>query len=199
MQRDKAEQIHQQLWKVQQEEEKMPIITEEVCVRARRRERFSVTVYWIVMSFTALFAIGFVRNLLLLRDLWLTTGTAWALAALCFISWRLVRAGPARMYPAEPCVQFLLRELEGKRQGFLWIRWLVVLLFPAVLLLWWGGGPVLRAKALGVQSPSVLQLLKGPVLPVIMGLLLVFIWFAFSRQARKVGQEIEKLRHDERI
>ncbi len=196
MQRDEREQFHEQLWKIQEEEE-MSATVEEICARARRREKFSVTAYWTVLGSTALFAIGFIRNLIQFRDPWLITGTAWALAALCYVSWRLVRKGPARMLPAEACVQFLRRELEGKRQGYLCIRWLVVLLFPAILASWWGGGPVLRAKALGVQSTSVLQLLRGPVPLVVMGLIITFVWFAFSRQAQKIEGEIEKLRGSE--
>jgi hypothetical protein len=132
MQRDEQEQFHQYFWK-SQEEESMQLTVEDVCVRARMREKVSVRAYWIFLGFTALFAAAFVRNLIHFRDPWLIAGTARALAALCYISWRLIRNGPARIRPAETCVQFLRREFEGQRQSLLWIRWLSLLLFPAIL------------------------------------------------------------------
>ncbi len=69
----------------------------------------------------------------------------------------------------------------------------VVLFAPAILALWWGGGPVLAAKNLGVQSARVLQLLAGPTPLIVMAVILAFIWFAFWKQGRKVDREIEKL------
>lgn len=197
MEKDEREQLRERLWKVRGEGE-MPLLVDEICARARRREMLSVIAYWTVLGFTGLFATAFVWNLIQFRDPWLITGTGWALAALCFISWRLLRKGPTRIRPAEPCAEFLRRELESKRQGFLFIRWLSVLLFPAILSSWWGDGPALRAKALGLQTPAILQFLRGPVPLIVSGLILAFIWFAFSRQARKVDGEIEQLRADER-
>jgi hypothetical protein len=194
MQRDEQQEIHQELWESQEDEGSMELTVEEVCARARMREKGSVRAYWVVLGFTTLFTAGFIRNLVLFRDPWLITGTGWALAALCCISWRLIRSGPTRIRPAETCVQFLRREFESEREGLLWIRWLALLLFPAIVVSWWGGGPTLGAKALGIQSAWLLQILKGPMLLIVAALVLAFVWFAFSRQARKLKREIENLR-----
>lgn len=191
MQGNEREQYHQELWK-SQEEEPMQMTTEEVCAMARRQEKLSVRAFWAMLGLTALFVAAFVHNLIQFRDPWLITGTAWALAVLCCISWRLVRNGPARIGPAEPCVHFLRRELERKRQGLLWIRWGVLLFFPAMLASWWGGGPVLRAKTLGIKASWLLQVHK-PAPLIAMALILAFVSFAFAREARKVEREIEKL------
>lgn len=185
-------QKNEALWK-SQEEDPMQITMEEVCARARMQETRSARAFRAILCLAALFAVAFIHNLLRFRQPWLITGTAWALVAICYIAWRLLRNGPARRRPAEPCMDFLRRELEAKRQGALGIRWLVVLLSPAILASWWGGGPALRAKTLGVQSAWVLQLLNGPALLIVMALAMAFVWFAFSRQARKIKREMERL------
>lgn len=174
----------------------MGITVDEVCRRARKEERVNLRAYWATLGFTVLLAAAFVRNLIQFRDPWLIFGTAWALAALCYVSWRLFRNGPSRIGPAEPCVNFLRREFEGKLQGLLWFRWGILLFFPAILASWWGGGPVLRAKTLGVHSVWLLQLLRGPVPLVVFGLLLAFVSFAFSREAGKIRRELIKLRRE---
>ena len=104
--------------------------------------------YWIILGFTVFFAVEFVYNLIHFRDPWLITGTAWALAAVCYIAGGLVREGPARIRPAETCRHFLRREFEGKRRSYLWVRWLAALLVSATVASWRGGGPALRAKTL---------------------------------------------------
>jgi hypothetical protein len=184
-----------QLWKCQQDD--MSINEDEVRSEARRREVKAVSAYWIVLTLTVLLAAGFVRNLIYLRSSWVVLGTAWALVALGVVSWRLLRNGPNRRQRAEPCALYLRRALQTKRASLLCIRWLALLMVPAILACWVGGGPVLRAKALGFSAPVVLHLLAGPIPLITFSAIIAFVWFAFTRQARKVELEIARIRVQE--
>lgn len=190
---DEREQSHEDLWK-SQEDESMPVSTEEVRAKAGRYERENVRVYWVALLGLAPLAVAaFGYNLIQFHGPWLVAGNVWALAVFCTILWGLVRNGPRRMGSEEPCVHFLRREFEGKRQMLLRVRWLVLLFFPAVLASWLGGGPALRAEALGIQAPWRLQYLRGPGPLIVTALVLAMVWFGFSIAARKAGREMEKL------
>jgi hypothetical protein len=195
MREDDRKQSHEELWK-SQEDESMPVSTDEVCARARRHARNNVRGYWVLLGVTAFFVAGFLYNLIEVRDPRLIAGTALVLAACCYIGWKLVGSGPARMMPAEPCVDFLRRGFLAQRRGLLWVRRGLLLLAPGIVVLWWGGGPVLGAKTLGIQSVRWLRILEGPMPLIVIALVLAFEWFAFSKEVRKVDREIEKLGHE---
>jgi uncharacterized RDD family membrane protein YckC len=93
---------------------------------------------------------------------------------------------------AEPCLQFLKREFEGKRQMTRAIRLLILLLVPSVMVAWWGGGPALSAREMGIKSPYLLRL-HEPVSLIVTMMVLVLIWFVLGNEARKLEREIEKL------
>jgi hypothetical protein len=195
MQEDDREQSHEEVWK-SQEEGSMQISTDEVCAMARRWERKNVRVYWVVLGLTALFVVAYAYNLTQFLtkfpEPWLIAGTVWILSIFCFVAWTL-RRGPFKMASAEPCSDFLRRAYEVQRWALLGVRRGVLLLAPAIVAIWWGGGPVLGAKNLGVHSPRVLRLLAGPTPLIVMALILAFIWFSFWHQGQKVDREIEKL------
>ena len=174
----------------------MQISTEEVCAIARRWERKNVPVYWVLLGLTALFVAadlpGLIRFFINSPSPWLIAGNVWMLALCCFVGWTL-RRGPLKMAPAGPCLEFLRRGYEVQRWALLGVRRGVVLFAPAILAVWWGGGPVLAAKNLGVQSARALRLLAGPTPLIVLAVMLAFIWFAFWKEGRKVEREIEKL------
>jgi hypothetical protein len=196
MHEDDREQSLEELWK-SQEDESMQISTDEVCAMARRWERKNVPVYWVLLGLTALsvaaYLSGLIKFLMNSPSPWLIAGNAWMLALCCYVGWTL-RRGPLKIAPAGPCLEFLRRGYEVQRRTLLGVRRGVVLFAPAILALWWGGGPVLAAKNLGVQSARVLRLLAGPTPLIVMALVLAFIWFAFWKEGQKVDHEIEKLR-----
>jgi hypothetical protein len=196
MHEDDREQSLEELWK-SQEDESMQISTDEVCAMARRWERKNVPVYWVLLGLTALsvaaYLSGLIKFLMNSPSPWLIAGNAWMLALCCYVGWTL-RRGPLKMAPAGPCLEFLRRGYEVQRRTLLGVRRGVVLFAPAILALWWGGGPVLAAKNLGVQSARVLRLLAGSTPLIVMALVLAFIWFAFWKEGQKVDHEIEKLR-----
>jgi hypothetical protein len=196
MHEDDREQSHEELWK-SQEEESMQISTAEVCAIARRWERKNVPVYWVLLGLTVLFVAadlrGLIRFLINFPSPWLVAGNVWMLALCCYVGWTL-RRGPLKMARAEPCLEFLRRGYEVQRRAVLGVRRGVALFAPAILAVWWGGGPVLAAKNLGVHSARVLGLLAGPTPLIVMAVVLAFIWFAFWKEGQKVDREIERLR-----
>jgi hypothetical protein len=196
MHEDDREQSHEELWK-SQEEESMQMSTDEVCAMARRWERKNVPVYWVLLGLTVLFVAadlrGLIRFLINFPSPWLIAGNVWMLALCCYLGWTL-RRGPLKMAQTEPCLDFLRRGYEVQRRAVLGVRRGVALFAPAILAVWWGGGPVLAAKNLGVHSARVLGLLAGPTPLIVMAVVLSFIWFAFWKEGQKVDREIESLR-----
>ena len=192
MQGDERESIHERLWK-SQKEEPMQMTTEEVRARARAYERENVLAHWLLLALGTLGAAAFGYNMVQFRGPWIRVANVSALGALSYFVWRLTRNGPRRIGPAEPCVRFLEREFQGKRQTLLEIRRLVLLLFPCLVASWWAGGPVASAKSLWGFVPPRLLWFHG-IEPLIVGaLVLALVWFACGKQARKVEREIEKL------
>jgi hypothetical protein len=184
--------VHEELWK-SQEGEPMKMTNDEVCIEAHRREKSSARTYWVLAGFTLLFLLAFVRNVLQFHEPWLIAGTGWILTELGLFAWRLFRNGPTRIAPTEACARFLRRELEDRGEGLRWISWGSLFLFPAVVAMWLGGGPALGARQFGIATPLLLRLLEGPFFLIATALILAFVWFAFSREARKVEGEIKKL------
>jgi hypothetical protein len=85
--------------------------------------------------------------------------------------------------------------LEGQRNALLQVRRFVSLLIPAIAASWWGGGPAVKARALGiVPSSPLFRFSGGPGPFLIVGLALAFVWFAFGDAAEKAKREIENLR-----
>jgi hypothetical protein len=193
MQGNEREPIHEQLWK-SQEEESMQISAEEVCARARRQQRNDGRVGWALVAVTVLIVAAYIRNLTRLHDPWMLAGAAGGLVAVCCFVWISVRNYSGRKGQAEPCAQFLRRMFERKRQWAREMRWAVWLLAPAVLASWWGGGPLLAAKNLGVASPWLLGLAGGPAPLVVMALLLALLSLLMSLEARRLDREIDQLR-----
>jgi len=186
------ERSHEELWK-SQEEEPMRITTEEVCARARRQEKVSVWGHRVFLSAVALMLGACLYNLLRVRGPLLLFAEAWAFATLCYIVWGFWH-GPIRMRPAESCLPFLRRELEGKIQGMRRLRRVAPLLVPAILAAWWGDGPLLGAKGWGISSPGLLKFVGGPGILIVMAVLLGLEWLLCSKAVRKFYRELEELR-----
>jgi len=192
MQGNDREQSFQDLWK-SQEEGPMQITTDEVRAKARWYERENVLVFWAMLGLMPVFLGWFIYELVRLREPPLVIlGRGLVVATFCGIAWRLVWNGPRRITPGEPCMHFLRREFEGKRQGLVWARRCWLLLIPAMLASWWGGGP-LRGKALGIRPSWWPSLLKEHEPLIVTSLVVAFVWFAFWKEGRKVEREIEKL------
>jgi hypothetical protein len=184
---------HQDLWK-SQEEESMELADHDVRDKARKHEKEREIVRWVVLGLIPFFLAAYIYNLVQMAGApWLMLGQSLGLATFACIAWAVIRSKTDRNAPAEPCVDFLRRLFQAKLRGSLWIRRCMLLLIPAVLASWWGGGPELGAKAFGVRDPSLLNALRGPAPLIVMGVLIALVWLAFREHERRIRRELEKL------
>jgi hypothetical protein len=123
--------------------------------------------------------LAFLYNMLRLGQPLLIAGAGFGFATLGYIAWGLIRNRRGGIPPVGPCRNYLRWVFERKRRALLLLRNCILLLIPAMVTSWLGHGPELRAKTRGVLM--------------VMGLLIAFLWWAFSHQARKVESEIEGL------
>ena len=179
----------------EREEPMKQMTTEELCAKARWYDQQNVWAHWAVLA-VILFLLGsFSYNVFHITDPWIRLGQAWILGAICLVGFTMLQRGPRRIAANEPCASFLEREFEGKRDGMLNLRRALFLLIPGIAASWWGGGPAVRAKALGIDPSSwPFQFAKGPWPFVIVGLILAFIWFTFGKEAQKANLEVERIR-----
>jgi hypothetical protein len=196
---NEAESHYESLWK-NQEEEKMQITMDEVCVRAHAFERKSVREYWLVLGVLALFIAKAAFYLYQFPSPMSRVGFTSGIAILLYIAVRWARNGPPKKLAAlatpHPCVQFMRSELERKREAVLEIRWTLFLFLPAMLASWRAGTPVAIAKSLGIDAPWYLRFQQSPAPLILFALMLVIIWRGFGKEARRIAREIEKLPQD---
>jgi hypothetical protein len=167
---------------------------DQLCARARSRETGNVWAHRISAVLLIVFAGVFAYNAIVIMQPWVRMGQLWMIGVLCFYFLRLVRHSPRRMRANESCARFLEREFEGRRNTLLEARRAIFLLIPAILASWWGGGPALRLKALGVNPDSRhFQFASGPGPFIIIGLVLIFVWFSLGHSAKKASRQIEEL------
>lgn len=171
----------------------IPFTANQLCAMARSRQRESIWSRRFLLLLLISLSVGFAYNIFYVTQLWVRLGQLWMLTWTCLLLWRL-RQGPRRMDATETCASYLRREFESKRSGFLEIRKWVFLLIPAILASWWGGGPAIRLRALGIQHSSRLyEFASGPWPFIVTGLLLVLIWLAFGLAAKKATQELDQI------
>jgi hypothetical protein len=184
----------QDLWKSNDPALPHPPATTEICALARRREREGLWGRGIRLFGLAGFAIAFAHNAFEIDQPWVRLGQGWMLILMTVYLWSLIRDHTGRRASHETCAAFLLRSLKRKRDGFLAVC-RSVLLIPAVLASWWGGGPALKARAMGLDPSSPYDRYLTSVWPIVATcVLLEVIWFAFSGAAKKASVELEALR-----
>jgi hypothetical protein len=136
----------------------MKLTTDQLCTKARYRERENVVSQWIA-AVTCLGGRCGVRvfgdyNGADLAALGERVGSA-------FDGVRLLGRNPPkarRMQAGESCAQFMVRELDGSRRILLGIRWVIVLVVPSVLMCWLGGRGTIPANALQLDPSSAILL-----------------------------------------
>ena len=169
--------------------------TAGICALARRRERENVWLRSIGLFALAGFVIAFAHNTWTVDQPWVRLGQGWMLIVMAVYLWDLIRKRTGRRASNETCASFLLRSLKMKRDGFLTVRRVVLLTIPAMIMSWWGGGPALKARAMGLDPSSPYSRYLTGVWPMIATcLLLLAVWFAFRGAAKKASAEFEALR-----
>jgi hypothetical protein len=185
----------QDVWKRNDSALPEPLAPTEICALARRRDRENLWTRTIALVALGGFAIAFAHNTWTVDQAWVRLGQGWMLTVATVYLWSLIRNRTDRRASNETCAGFLLRSLKMKRDGFLAIRRVVLLTIPAILASWWGGGPALKARAMGLDPSSPYYRYLTSVWPMMATcVLLLLIWFAFRSATKKASTEFEALR-----
>ena len=154
--------------------------TEELCKKVRELETRRSRVRWIAVLLAMACGIGFVYSVTTIEQGWIRLGWAWLYGAIGVLAWTLDRRWPDRM-AEENCVVFLRREYNARRDRLLGLRRdMMLVILPAILASWWGGGPAATARNLGIRL-------------LLAALTLAFIWHGYGKEAEKVKRDIEAL------
>lgn len=156
----------------------MHITSEEIRKRARKLEREGIAMYWTAWVVIPAVVAVYVRSLLHLRDPLLIAGIALGLATFLMIAGALVRYRPARISPAQPCLDFVRNRIQAKHRGAMWIRRSLLLAVPAVLCCW-------------AARPGASPL---PFVAVAVGI--AFCWYAFWHEGRRMHRALSALAKD---
>ena len=189
----------QGVWQsLHQEEEpgmEMKLTTEQLCAKARYRERENVWGQWFAAVVCLGFGAGFVYGAITMQPIWLRLGQAWMALLLAIALWGVIRGGARRIQAGESCAQFMVRELEGSGGTARAIRWGIVLVLPSVLLSWWSGYGAIRANALHLDPASWrYYFLTSPWRIVVVLLVLWAGWAGLGLEAKKRARQAEELR-----
>jgi hypothetical protein len=187
-------------WKSRKEEEhksmQIVLTPEELSTLAQSREKLNARVGRGVRVVTVVLAAALLYNVYRVDQPWIRLGQAWTLGVIVYLFGPALERGPRRTGANEPCAQFLAKQHEERRRGYLRIRSRLFLLIPGILASWWGGGPLNAAKACGLGPSSWLyRFLAGPWPFVLTVTALVIVWFAFGKAAGKAARDREEVQH----
>lgn len=186
-------------WRSQEEERRpiMPIAPapEELCAMAQARERLNASISLGMRIVIVALATVLLYNVYRSDQPWIRLGQAWTLGVIVYLFGSAFERGRRLVGASESCAQFLARQHEERRRGYLYIRRRLFLLIPGIVASWLGGGPLTGARARGLDPSSWLyRFLAGPWPFLITGTALVLVWFAFGKAAKKAADECEDLR-----
>jgi hypothetical protein len=174
----------------------MSLTADQLCAKARYRERENVWFQWIVAAFSLGFGAAFVYGAMRMEQVWLRLGLAWMAVLMALLLLGSVRVGARRVRAGESCAQFMVRELEGSRRTVLALRRGMVLVLPPLLMFWWGAYRTMQASGLPVVNPSAWRHSLLTILwSMVMSLLcLSAAWVFLGREAGKRVRQAEELR-----
>ncbi len=184
-------------WRSQEEEQinmPMELTAEELCAMAQSRERLNARVMWGVVVMLLAIGAALLYNVYRVDQPWIRLGQAWTLGVIVYLFGPALDQRRRRTGASEPCAQFLARQHEERQRGYRRIRQRLFLLIPGILASWWGGGPLLAAKARGLDPGTGLYyFLGGPWPFVLIAAALVVVWFAFGKAADKAAHDREEV------
>jgi hypothetical protein len=173
----------------------MKLTTDQLCTKARYRERENVVGQWIAAVTCLGGSAAFVYLAITMEQIWLRLGNTWMALLMAFAFWGVIRQSPRRIQAGESCAQFMVRELDGSRRTLLGIRWVIILAVPSVLMSWWGGYGTIPASALHLDPSSwPYHFLTSPWRIVAVLLVLFAGWAGLGLEVRKRARHAEELR-----
>jgi hypothetical protein len=118
-----AHETPQSVWQsLDQQEEpgmEMSLTTDQLCDRARYRERENVWFQWIAVVACMGLGATCVYWAVMIGQIWFRLASAWLAVLMALSLWGSVRVGARRFRVGESCAQFMVRELEGSRRTLL--------------------------------------------------------------------------------
>jgi hypothetical protein len=195
-----APETPQSVWQsLHQEEEigmEMSLTTDQLCARARYRERENIWFKWIAVVACVGLDAPFVYWAVTMEQIWFRLAAGWLTVLLALALWGSIRVGARRFRVGESCAQFMVRELEGSRRTLLALQWGMVLVLPSLLMFWWGGYRTMQARGLRLLDPSAWRHSLLTLLWSIVACLLVLLasWAGLGLEAKKRARQAEELR-----
>jgi hypothetical protein len=195
-----APETPQNVWQsLHQEEEfgmEMSLTTDQLCAKARYRERENVWFQGFASAACLGFGAALIYGAITMEQIWFRLGLAW-MGLLTALSFRgTIRIGSRRMQAGESCAQFMVRELEGSRRTLVALQWGMVLVLPSLFMWWWGAYRTMQANGLHLIDPSAWRHFLLTILgSIVWCLSFLFIgWVGLGREAKKRGRQAEELR-----
>jgi hypothetical protein len=195
-----AHETPQGVWQsLDQQEEpgmEMSLTTDQLCARARYRERENVWFKWIALVACVGLGAPFVYWAVRMEQIWFRLAAGWLVVLLALALSGSVRVGARRFRAGESCAQFMVRELEGSRRTLLALQWGIVLVLPSLLMFWWGGYRTMQASGLRLFDPSAWRHSLLTLLWSVVASMLVLLagWAGLGLEARKRARQAEELR-----
>lgn len=165
------------VWKSQAEEEpnmSVRFAAHELETLARSREKLSIYLNTAVGLVMMAIGAALLFNVYRLDQPWLRLGQAWTAIMVVYLFGPLLGRA-SRQGVGEPCVQFLERQHEERRLGYLHLRRRLFLLLPGMAMCWWGGGGQVWLFAVALVA-------------------LALVWLAFGQAAEKAAHDREDIR-----
>lgn len=186
------------VWKAQNEEKEdmqIKIKPVELAALAQLRRKLNAFVHWASVAVTAALAAAFLYNVFSSHEPWIRFGQAWAFGLLAYVLGTELESWTGRKDLNEPCASFLSRQHEARARGYLRLRRRLWLLVPSIVASWLGGGPLVLARARGVDPSSwIYQFCVGPWPWIFVAAILVTVWLALGSAAAKARRDLEELR-----
>jgi hypothetical protein len=196
-----AHETPQSVWQsLDQQEEpgmEMSLTTDQLCARARYRERENIWFQWIAAVPCLALGATCVYWTVTMGQIWFRLAAAWLAVLMAHALWGSIRVGARRFRAGESCTQFMVRELEGSRRTLLALQWGMVLVLPSLSMFWWGAYREMQASGLRLLDPSAWQHSLLTILWSIVGSLLVLLatGVGLGLEAKKRARQAEELRH----
>jgi hypothetical protein len=187
----------QNTWRTQEEQKRkmqISLTPEQLSAMAQSREKLNGRFIGSVIAVSVVLAAALLHNVYKIDQPWIRVGQAWTLGVIVYLVSPRPQSG-RRKGQDEPCAQFLERQHEERRLGYLRFRRKLFLFIPGLAATWWGRDALPAAKELGLSRSSWLfSILAGPWPFVLAGAALVTSWFLFGKAAEKAARDREEIR-----